>query len=321
VARATRDKVHEAVAQLRFTPNRLGVSLASGEHAANGIVFPDLSGPYYAEVLLGYEAAAAELRRSVLVLSTHGREAADGAVLQLAARVDGLVVLGRTVSDAVLAEVVLGGTPVVTLARPPVLGGDSVDADNTGGGLRLGEHLAAHCPARPDGRREAVLVGDPEASPDVAARWRALLGGPLAGAGTMAAGGFDVEAGRRAGDRLVRAGLPRAVVAANDEIALGVLDAVRAGGARVPEDVLVTGWDDVMAARWAGLTTVRQPMRDLGARAARLLDRRIRGDDAAPRHEVLPTELVVRTSCGPHHPGHRKEPPCPPDATSPSPSP
>ncbi len=63
---------------------------------------------------------------------------------------------------------------------------------------------------------------------------------------------------------------------------------------------MVTGWDDVMAARYAGLTTVRQPMRELGATAARLLDELITGDRTEPRHELLPTELVIRTSSTTH---------------------
>ena len=67
---------------------------------------------------------------------------------------------------------------------------------------------------------------------------------------------------------------------------------------------MVTGWDDVMAARYAGLTTVRQPMRELGATAARLLDELITGSRTQPRHELLPTELVIRTSST----THRKEP-------------
>ena len=62
---------------------------------------------------------------------------------------------------------------------------------------------------------------------------------------------------------------------------------------------MVTGWDDVMAARYAGLTTVRQPMRALGGTAARLLDELVTGARTAPRHELLPTELVIRTSTAP----------------------
>ena len=89
VAEATRERVLEAVAELRFTPSRSARALAEGSHAANGIVFPDLSGPYFAEVVLGYEEVAAELGRSVLILSTHGRQAARDMVLDLAGRVDG----------------------------------------------------------------------------------------------------------------------------------------------------------------------------------------------------------------------------------------
>jgi DNA-binding LacI/PurR family transcriptional regulator len=92
-------------------------------------------------------------------------------------------------------------------------------------------------------------------------------------------------------------------VCANDEVALGALLAAESLGLRVPDDVAVTGWDDVMAARHArpGLTTVRQPMRDLGEWAARRLHERLTGDNGEPRHEVLPTQLVRRASCG-HHP-------------------
>jgi LacI family transcriptional regulator len=83
-----------------------------------------------------------------------------------------------------------------------------------------------------------------------------------------------------------------AIACANDELALGLLSALRSRGA---DDVLLAGWDDVMAARYAGLTTVRQPMRELGGTAARLLDERIQGR-TTPQHEVLPTHLVVRHS-------------------------
>ena len=69
--------------------------------------------------------------------------------------------------------------------------------------------------------------------------------------------------------------------------------------AEVGRDLLVTGWDDIMAARYAELTTVRQPLHDLGATAARFLDDLIGGRRAEPRHEVLPTELIVRSSSSP----------------------
>ena len=98
----TRDRVSRAVSDLQYTPSQLGRQLAERRHAANGIVFPDLYGPYYAEVVLGYEEVAAELGRSVLILSTHGRDAAPVMVEDMAGRCDGLVILGRTVPDQVV---------------------------------------------------------------------------------------------------------------------------------------------------------------------------------------------------------------------------
>ena len=124
VSPSTRERVERAVQELAFEPSHLGRQLAERRHAANGIVFPDLSGPYYAEVVLGYEEVAAELGRSVLILSTHGREGADELVHRLAGRCDGLVVLGRTVADEVFERLAARGTPLVLLARAPLAGND-----------------------------------------------------------------------------------------------------------------------------------------------------------------------------------------------------
>lgn len=298
VAASTRERVVSAMTELAFVPSRLGVSLAEGRHVANGIVFPSLSGPYFAEVVLGYEEEAGALERPVILVSTRGRTAARARVLDLASRVDGLVVLGRTVTDDVVTEVVRSGLPVVTLARTPVEGADSVNADNTESARALGRHLLGH------GHLRVVRVGDPAGSPDVAQRWAGLntvLGG--ADVTDLPSDGFDVAAGRRAGLQLLAGALPDVVVAGNDELALGILDAAAEAGVGVPDDLAVTGWDDVMAARWAGLTTVRQPMRELGATAARLLEGRIGGRPVGPRTLTLPTELVTRTSCGCHDRG------------------
>jgi LacI family transcriptional regulator len=301
VAADTRDRVLEAIDALRFVPSRLGRGLAERRHAANGIVFPDLSGPYYAEVVFGYEEVAAELGRSVLILSTHGREAVRSKVLDLASRVDGLVIFGRTVRDDVVDEVVSMGVPVVLLARPAVAAVDTISTENMASARRLAEHLLDH------GHRRLAFLGDPASSPDVAGRWEGVSGA-LALRGVRMQQpvpcAFDVDAGRAAAGRLLTAarGRPQALVCANDEIALGALLAAEEIGLRVPADVAMTGWDDIMSARFArpALTTVRQPMRDLGGRAARALDERINGTRAAPRHDVLRTDLVIRASCGDH---------------------
>jgi LacI family transcriptional regulator len=90
------------------------------------------------------------------------------------------------------------------------------------------------------------------------------------------------------------------LVCVNDEVALGAMRAAEELGIAVPDEVAVTGWDDVMAAQYARLTTVRQPMRELGAVAARWLQERISGDNAPVRRKVLDAQLVIRSSCGGH---------------------
>lgn len=303
VRQDTRARVLEAAQQLNFTPSRLGRQLAERRHAANGIVFPDLSGPYYAEVVLGYEAVAAERERSVLILSTAGRANAEAMVEDLATRCDGMVVMGRTVPDAVVERLAARGMPVVLLARPPIGEIDSVNSDNRTSAVELGRHVLEQ------GARRIVYVGDPGASPDVQERWTGLQDAVAetpsgeASVELVTVSGFGEDTGaevaRRALESRFKTGLPDAFVCANDELALGLMDTLRTAGVSVPDRVMVTGWDDVMAARYAGLTTVRQPMRALGGTAARLLDELVTGARTEPRHELLPTELVIRTSTAP----------------------
>lgn len=294
VAAATRLRVRQVAEELRFRPSSAGRALAEGLHAANGIVFPDLSGPYYAEVVLGYEEVVAELGRSVLILATNGRANAAEAVLELAGRVDGMVIMGRTVGDDVVARIADTGVPLVLLARPQVGRIDTVTADNEQGARALTEHLLAH------GHRDIAFLGDPTQSPDVAGRYAGFRQALGAAAPDPTPCTFDVSAGHAAATELLTAGQPDAVFCANDEVALGALRAAEDLGR---PDLALTGWDDIIAAHYARLTTVHQSMRDLGATAARWLDERIGGSTAPARHEVLPTRLVIRTSCGTHEPG------------------
>jgi LacI family transcriptional regulator len=290
----TRDRVIAAARELEYTPSQLGRQLAERRYAANGIVFPDLSGPYYAEVVMGYEDVAAELRRSVLILSTHDRPDSDAAVRDMAGRCDGLVVLQRTVSDAVVEQLAARGIPLVLVARPPVGDLVTVNAENASSARALGEHLVT------GGARRIAFVGDPAASPDVTERWDGLRDAAEAAGAELRlvqCAELNEEAGAAQATALLAHGdLPDAIACANDELALGLLHELRAAGVDVPGQVQVTGWDDVMAARYADLTTVRQPMRELGATAARLLDDLITGAarGAGDRHTRLPTELVVR---------------------------
>jgi LacI family transcriptional regulator len=295
VTAETRARVRAAADELNFTPSRLGRSLAEGRHAANGIVFPDLVGPYYAEVILGYEATAAEVGSSVLILATHARPDAVAAVQDLAGRVDGMAIMLQTVADEVVEKIRDTGLPLVLIARPPIDGVDTVRTRNERTAQALADHLLGH------GHRRFVFMGDPGGSPDVAGRYA----GVRSTAPVVVPCDLDLESGRAAAADVLR-DPPDAIICANDEVALGVHLAAEEAGLTIGRDVAVTGWDDVLAARFAGLTTASQPMRALGATAARWLHERIQDPDRKPRRRVLDTELVVRRSCGTHPRQERK---------------
>jgi len=295
VTEETRARVRAAADELHFMPSRLGRSLAEGRHAANGIVFPDLVGPYYAEVVLGYEATAAELGSSVLILATHGRRDTVAAVQDLAGRVDGMAIMQQTVDDGVVAKIAAVGLPLVLIARPPVAGVDTIRTRNERTAAALADHLLAH------GHRRFVFLGDPAGAPDVQGRYT----GVRKTEPTVVRCGLDLDSGRAAA-QAVLADPPDAIICANDEVALGVHLAAEQAGLSIPGDVAVTGWDDLLAARFAGLTTAGQPMRSLGATAARWLHERIQDPGRAPRRRVLDTQLVIRRSCGTHPPEVRQ---------------
>jgi LacI family transcriptional regulator len=220
-------------------------------------------------------------------------------VLDLADRTDGVVVLGQTVDDEVVAELERRNIPVVVLARPAAGNADAVRAENRPTAAALTSHVLGH------GRRRVSFVGDPSASPDAAERFDGFLDAHAAHGqeawGPAVACGMRESDGRAAALELLhRPDRPDAIMCANDEVAMGVLAAVRSMGLSVPDDLAVTGWDDIPAARHLAppLTTVRQPMLDLGRRAAELLRDRISTHRSEPLLELIPTELVIRSSCG-----------------------
>lgn len=306
VAPETRRRVLLAIDELEYRPSHLGRALVARRHAALGIVFPGLSGPYYSEVIHGFEAEAVGARQSVLILGTHLLGHADEQVREMARRVDGLAIFGGTVAEATIAKLVADRVPTVLLAGHPLPGVPTVRAENVGATTALTLHLL-----RTHGYERLAFVGNPVGSPDVGDRW---LGFVVAHrhAG-IAPPPEPIRVGMGQADGLVAAARlldgdrpPRAIVCANDETALGVYGAATARGVRIPDELAVTGWDDIPLARLVSpsLTTVRQPMRDLGTRTARLLLARIRGvgedgedGDEAP-DVVLPTEPVLRASCG-----------------------
>jgi LacI family transcriptional regulator len=308
VAAATRQRVLEAADALRWRPNEVARALvAGGRFGVIGIVFPELGGQYFPEVLAGFEDVAVRNERGVLILATHGRANSADLVSGLAQRVDGLVVMDRTIPDDLVGHLDGAGTAVVLLARPAVTGIPAVRAENLHTATALATHLLRN------GHRSITFIGDPDAAPDVAERWQGLQQALLAAGLPVPDKPVPCELSQPAGHRaaaamLDRGARPDAVMCANDEIALGVYAAARERGLAIPGDLAVTGWDDVPAAQLVSppLTTAHQPLRELGVRSAERLLARVAGDrdDASL---VLPTVLTIRASSASHD-THREVP-------------
>lgn len=298
---ATRQKVLQAVEELDYVPLRSSRRPDTVRHETHGVVLPLLEGPWYSELLTGFETTASQLGQSVVVVLCNGSEAVEDTVRRLVDRVDGIVVANDTIEDA-LVRVICRLTPTVLIARGALPGCDSVVVENTDSARRLTEHLLGH------GRTAFAFVGDPDDSHDVGERYLGFLEalrGP-AGRGAAEVTGpvrvpFVESSGATVAAAVAHATTrPDALVCANDELAISVMACLAAEGVRVPEDVAVVGYDDIMASRYVrpGLTTVRQPTRALGRWAAIRLHERIGGRKFDVHPQVLPTRMVVRGSCG-----------------------
>jgi LacI family transcriptional regulator len=296
VSTETRERVEQAIDELGYRPDPTGRALAGQRLDAMGIVFPDLAGPYYSSVLLGAEAATVAAGSSLLILATHGRPRAEELARELSARVDGLIVMGRTISDEAVRA--LGArVPLVLLAREAVDELPTVRSANREPAQRLVAHLL-----EVHGHERISFIGDPAASPDAEDRWQGFLDahraqGVPAPPAAFAAPFHELGGREAAGAALDRRQRPTALVCASDEVALGAYQAVTDRGLRPGADIAVTGWDDIQLARFVtpALTTVRQPMVRLGRVAAELLAQRVAGADAESR--TLPSDLVIRASC------------------------
>ena len=300
VSEATRQRVEVAIADLDYRRSHFGQALVNRRHGTLAIVFPGLSGPYYSEVIHGYERRASEAKMSLLILGSGGQPHAEQVVLDLAGRADGLAILGDSIGDALIRRLDRRSTPLVTVARAPIPGVPNVRVENTISTRTLVTHLITdhNC-------RSLVYIGSTVDSSDGIDRWRGFLQAhqeaDLARPDSPFDPAWNQQSGAWAGSRLLARGrLPDAIVCGSDEIATGVLSALLTRGIRVPADVVVTGWDDGPSARFTTppLTTVHQPAQQLGYESASQLLDRIDQRTTGAHDQILPTQVVIRASCG-----------------------
>ncbi|MFQ6170882.1 LacI family DNA-binding transcriptional regulator [Oryzobacter sp. R7] len=294
----TRRKVLRAVEELDYVPLRSSRPVDVPRHQTHGLVLPGLHGPYFSDLLTGFEGTAAQYGQSVVVALAGGPVDIEDQLRTMLQRVDGLVVATATVADATVRSI-SRGTPTVLIARDPVEGCDAVLIENERSAAELTSHLVGH------GRRHLLFVGLVEDSHDFAGRYEgfvsALRRRKLMEAGPPVRVHPEEESGPEAVDRILAMTEPvDALMCANDELALSVMAQLARRGVRVPEDLAVTGFDDIMTSRFMapGLTTAQQPTRALGRWAAIRLHERIEGRTEDVEPLVIPTRIVLRGSCG-----------------------
>ncbi len=310
---STRARVREVIDQLGYVPDSAAQSLSRRQKSVIGLVCVERLAPhqydiesmsllFYDEILRGVEARIRDHNWSLLITYLREENNVDLARLQsLSGKVDGLLIGEGIVPSVELARLAERLPVVVVAGDPTELAADVVTADNRSGSAALVTHLVEE-----HGRRRLFHVDGPPSAPDAKERRIALNQVVASHPGITLVGShcgrFSVQSGEEAGEKILadRANLPDAVVCANDQMAIGVLQALNRGGVGVPEQLSVTGFDDIFPGSLfePSLTTVHQPMRMLGERAcARLLDR-IARPDLPTQVELLPTELVLRKSCG-----------------------
>jgi LacI family transcriptional regulator len=288
VAEATRLRVLQAARELGYRPNALARGLRTATSGMVGVVVPDVTAPYFAALARDLESLFASAGMLTLLTSTETGHANDVQAIEafLRAQVDGLVI---AYSDHDAPPPETGATPVAYLFNgPPHFTGTVIRADDTGGVRLAMEHFRTH-----GLHRVAMLAGPRDVGPvgERAQAWRDELGEPdrqpLRSAYSPGAAAAVVEAWRIPDD------VPRAVLVASDEQAIGVLAAAHARGIRVPEDMAVISLDgSPMSAFTApALTVTVQPTLELARNAVAAL----RGD---PHETFVPAHLQVRSSCG-----------------------
>jgi LacI family transcriptional regulator, galactose operon repressor len=328
VRETTRARVRMAIEELGYVPDGAAQSLARSRKDVIGLVCVEHTGLkpnqydiesmsllFYDEVMRGVEARIRELSWSLLITFLREDEnsgatlPADGPVqsrlLSLSGKVDGLLI-GEGVVPSPVVTRLAKRVPVVVLAGDTAQRGvDVVSADNWSGAHALVEHLVAE-----HGRHRLFHVDGPATAPDAGARRLAMRAVIEAYPGTVLTGSFcgrfTVHSGQEAAERLladtraVGRPLPDAIVCANDQMAIGVVRTLTARGIRIPEEVAVVGFDDIFPASLTEppLTTVHQPMRKIGERGCDRLIERITDPTLRPKVELLPAELVLRSSCG-----------------------
>ena len=303
VSPETRERVMRAVSLLEYTPNSAAKNLRTLRSGKLLVTVPDISNPFFSLILQGIEDAALREGYAVLLGDTQHDTTREERYARMLKKkeADGLIFLGHRLPKE--AETLVAASkdrcaPIVNGCEfSPQLGVPSVHIDNAKASHEAMGHLYDL------GHRRIGVVTGPLVSPLSRDRLRgAMARATQAGAKqdcSVLTGDFSIESGiTAAGIFLKKPDRPTAIFCFNDEMAMGVIETARRLGVSVPRDLSVVGFDDIRFARYMDppLTTIAQPMREIGEGCVRLLLEILRGDAIQPVSVTLPHSLIIRAS-------------------------
>ncbi|MFO7697914.1 MAG: LacI family DNA-binding transcriptional regulator [Anaerolineae bacterium] len=299
VTEETRARVMEAVATLAYRPSPVARGLAMGATSVLAVFYESFQSVFFSTLLAGAESEAAANGYALMAYQIQGREWED--LIRMPGRADGVIVSSSPNNEAFLQSLAQSATPTVVLGHARAdLKMDGVVPDSIMGVNAVIEHLMGHV------RKRIAHIAGPASSRQSAERRQAYIDA-LARHGLtcpeecLVQGDFSFVGGAQAMARLLALPEPPdAVFAANDVMAMGAMQSIEQHGLKVGVDIAVVGFDGLEAGEYMTppLTTVFQPIEDLGRVAVRLLLERIEHPEAPVQEEVLPTALIVRGSCG-----------------------
>jgi LacI family transcriptional regulator, repressor for deo operon, udp, cdd, tsx, nupC, and nupG len=304
VAQTTRERVLQVVEELGYIRNSLAASLRTTRTGRIIVTVPDISNPFFSRIIRGVEEAAQEAGYAVLLGDTRNEREREEQYAEMLNRkeADGIIFLGHRLPNNLVKLLERDGSraPIVNGCEfTPSLGVSSAHIDNETAAYDVIESLHTM------GHRDITLVIGPDESPLTRDRLigarRAAQDRGIADRLTVEQGDFSMESGRRAGNRIFSlAKRPTAIFCFSDEMAIGTLAAARSAQITCPDMVSIVGFDDIQIARFVEppLTTVRQPMADIGRRTVELLLDILRGKQEAPVSATLPYRLIIRQSVG-----------------------
>ena len=304
VSTDARDRVLQVIKDLHYIPSAVARSLKNDKTHTLGMLVPNSSNPYFAELIQGIEDTCFMLGYNIILCNSYDdlKKQVDYIRVLLEKRIDGLILVSSG-SDRELTKLLLSEkTPKVLVDREVTgMSADFVETDHEHGGYLATKYLTDL------GHRAIACVAGPKnvlsSSARVEGYKRALREAKIKpNADWVVYSDFTSKGGFSAFQKLIALPeMPTAIFASNDLMAIGGICAASQGGKRIPEDLSVIGYDDIALASFCNppLTTIVQPKHELGVITARVLVARINDKNLPLRREILEPSLVIRQSTAP----------------------